>query len=119
MPPCAPFAAVLVAGLAASACAASAPASGASWTAQRWAAQAVRDVAGGPFAFSAAPYGDDGFQFRLSLRTGTFGISSAQGAAPEDAQLRAAAENAAPTGCTLSSIARTPDGGALASYDCL
>lgn len=87
------------------------------WNAQSWAAQTIRDVTSGPFGFSASPYGDDGFQFRISLKTGAFGIASADGA-PDDAQLRDAAEAAAPDGCELRSVERTPDGGALADYDC-
>jgi hypothetical protein len=97
-----------------SACA-SAPAGG-GWTQQSWASQAIRQVTGGPFSFSAAPYGGDGFKIRLAIRMNAVGASAS--GAPDDAQLQAAAQAAAPEGCTVKSVTRQADGSAVADYDC-
>jgi hypothetical protein len=93
-------------------------ASGSDWTSQSWASQAMRSVTGGPFGFSAEPYGD-GLKFKLTIKTGAVGLAGAETATfPGDEDLMAAATNAAPEGCKVKSVTRTPDGGAVADYDC-
>ena len=108
-------AAVLTVAAFASSCA-SAPSSG-SWSASSWNGLAPQNVYGGNYQFFAAPAEGQGFKLKFSVKTdGNFNIASA--GPPAEADLEAAAEAAAPEGCTLVSIERTPDGGALADYDC-
>ncbi len=89
---------------------------GTGWTPASWAAQAAKDFNQGPYAFSASPYGADGFKLTLRLRPDAFNIQSV--GSPDDEDLRAAAEAAAPSGCTLNSVSRTETGEAIADYDC-
>lgn len=96
---------------------ASCASTGPGWTPASWAAQGAKTLNQGPYAFSAAPYGEDGFKLTLKLRPSAFGIQSA-GSMPDDEDLRAAAEAAAPEGCSLVSVTRTETGDAIADYDC-
>nr|WP_321441668.1 hypothetical protein [uncultured Hyphomonas sp.] len=108
-------AAVLTVAAFVSGCAA-APSSG-SWSASSWNGLAPQNVYGGNYQFFAAPAEGQGFKLKFSVKTdGNFNIASA--GPPAEADLEAAAEAAAPEGCTLVSVERTPDGGALADYDC-
>lgn len=90
---------------------------GGAWTPASWAAQTAKTFNQGPYAFSAAPYGEDGFKLTLKLRPSAFGVQSA-GSMPDDDDLRAAAEAAAPEGCSLKAVTRTETGEAIADYDC-
>ncbi|KCZ54929.1 hypothetical protein HY29_01615 [Hyphomonas beringensis] len=102
---------VLSAALALSACAASSS----GWSAAAWNGLPDRTVAGGNYSFFAAPVEGQGFKLKFSVKTdGSFGVASAP---TEDALLEAASA-AAPEGCTLATLERTPDGGAVADYAC-
>jgi hypothetical protein len=91
--------------------------SGGGWSASTWNGLAPQNVYGGGYQFYAAPAEGQGFKLKFTLKTdGNFGIAS--GAAPTDAELAEAAKAAAPEGCAFVSVERTPDGGALADYDC-
>ena len=88
-----------------------------SWSASSWNGLAPQNVYGGGYQFHAAPAEGQGFKIKFTLKTdGNFGIAS--GTAPTDEELMEAAESAAPEGCTVASVERTPDGGAVADYDC-
>jgi len=113
------LAALSIGALALAACATPSPASSVRvWGPEGWAAQPAKTVSGGRFAFSAMPYGRDGFQLKLSIKTGAVGISGAANGAPDEAQLLEAAKAAAPEGCSVKSVTRTEDGGAVADYEC-
>ncbi|RAN38241.1 hypothetical protein [Hyphomonas pacifica] len=102
---------VLSAALALSACAASSP----RWSASTWNGLPDRTVAGGGYSFFAAPVEGQGFKLKFSVKTdGSFGVASA----PNEDALLEAARAAAPEGCRLLAFERTPDGGAVADYDC-
>ena len=102
--------AVLVSGYASSA-------SSAGWSASSWNGLAPQNVYGGNYQFYAAPAEGQGFKLKFSVKTdGNFNIASA--GPPAEADLEAAAKAAAPEGCTLVSVARTADGGAIADYNC-
>ena len=88
------------------------------WTQASWASQAVKSVTQGPYAFSASPYGEDGFKLTLTIRRPLVSVQSGVDMIPDDEALRAAAEAAAPNGCKLKSVARTETGDAVADYDC-
>ncbi|RAN41181.1 hypothetical protein [Hyphomonas sp. GM-8P] len=108
-------AAVLTVAAFASGCAAG-PSSG-SWSASSWNGLAPQNVYGGNYQFYAAPAEGQGFKLKFTVKTdGNFNIASA--GPPAEADLEAAAKAAAPEGCTLASIERTADGGAVADYDC-
>ncbi len=72
------------------------------------------DARGIGFGVGLPPGGGDGVLFTLRFRT-----ADADDAAPiTEADFRAAAEAAAPEGCTLAALTPQADGGMLASYDC-
>ncbi|MEZ6001974.1 hypothetical protein [Hyphomonas sp.] len=109
-------AAILIAAAFVSGCTAGGASSG-SWSASSWNGLAPQNVYGGNYQFFAAPAEGQGFKLKFTVKTdGNFNIASA--GPPAEADLEAAAEAAAPEGCTLASIERTPDGGAVADYDC-
>ena len=88
-----------------------------SWSASSWNGLAPQNVYAGGLQYYAAPAEGQGFKLKFTLKTdGNFGIAS--GEAPTDAELEAAAKTATPDGCTFVSVQRTPDGGALADYNC-
>ncbi len=89
---------------------------GAGWTPASWAAQSAKSFTQGSYAFSAAPYGEDGFKLTLKLDASLFSVQRA--GAPDEETLRAAAAAAAPAGCTLKTIERTETGETIADYDC-
>ena len=100
--------------LAVAACASGGSSSG-SWSASSWNGLAPQNVYGGGYQFYAAPAEGQGFKLKFTVRTdGNFNIAST----PAEADLEAAARAATPEGCTFVSVERTPDGGALADYDC-
>ena len=108
-------AAILIAAAFVSGCASS-PSSG-SWSASSWNGLAPQNVYAGNYQFFAAPAEGQGFKLKFTVKTdGNFNVASA--GPPADADLKTAAEAAAPEGCTLVSVERTPDGGAVADYDC-
>ena len=108
-------AAILIAAAFASGCASGG--SGGSWSASSWNGLAPQNVYAGNYQFFAAPVEGQGFKLKFTVKTdGNFNIASA--GPPADADLQTAAEAAAPEGCTLVSVERTQDGGALADYDC-
>ncbi len=85
------------------------------WSAATWSGLPDRTVAGGGYSFFAAPAEGQGFKLKFSVKTdGTFGVAEA----PTEDALIEAATAAAPEGCTFLSLDRTPDGGAIADYDC-
>lgn len=87
------------------------------WSASSWNGLAPQNVYAGNYQFFAAPAEGQGFKLKFTVKTdGNFNIASA--GPPPEADLQTAAETAAPAGCTLVSVKRTPDGGALADYDC-
>ena len=108
--------AILIAAAFVSGCASGGGGSG-SWSASSWNGLAPQNVYGGNYQFFAAPAEGQGFKLKFTVKTdGNFNIASA--GPPAEADLEAAAEAAAPEGCTLVSVERTPDGGAVADYDC-
>ena len=108
-------AAILIAAVSVSSCA-SGPSTG-SWSASSWNGLAPQNVYAGNYQFFAAPAEGQGFKLKFTVKTdGNFNVASA--GPPADADLQTAAEAAAPEGCTLVSVERTPDGGAVADYDC-
>ncbi|MBD3771501.1 MAG: hypothetical protein IE925_15320 [Rhodobacterales bacterium] len=110
-------AAVLTVAAFVSGCASGGGASSGSWSASTWNGLAPQNVYGGNYQFFAAPAEGQGFKLKFTVKTdGNFNIAS--GEAPSEADLTAAASAAAPEGCTLISVERTPDGGAVADYDC-
>lgn len=87
------------------------------WSASMWNGLPDQTVVGGNYAFLASPMEGQGFKLKFSVKTdGNFGVASAEPAS-EDALLEAA-QAAAPEGCTVITVERTPDGGAVADYDC-
>ena len=108
---------IAAAALVVAACASGGGGSGGSWSASTWNGLAPQNVYGGGYQFYAAPAEGQGFKLKFTVKTdGNFGIAS--GDAPGEADLEAAAKAAAPEGCTFVSLERTPDGGAVADYDC-
>ena len=88
-----------------------------SWSASTWNGLVPQNVYGGNYQFYAAPAEGQGFKLKFTLKTdGNFGIAS--GEAPDEADFEEAAKAAAPEGCSFVSVTRTPDGGAVAEYDC-
>lgn len=72
------------------------------------------DARGIGFGVSLPPGGGDGAVFTLRFRTADAG--EAAPATEED--FRAAAQAAAPEGCTVAALTPRPDGSMLATYDC-
>lgn len=105
---------ILVSALALAACASG---GGGGWSAAMWNGMPDQTVAGGAYSFLASPMEGQGFKLKFSLKTdGTFRTAGAEPAGED--MLAEAAKAAAPEGCTFVSLERTPDGGAVADYDC-
>ena len=106
-------AAILIAAVSVSSCA-SGPSTG-SWSASSWNGLAPQNVYAGNYQFFAAPAEGQGFKLKFSVKSdGTFGVAEA----PTKDALLEAAKAATPEGCSFVSLERTPDGGAVADYDC-
>tara|TARA_X000001316_G_C920221_1_gene34384 strand:+ start:629 stop:952 length:324 start_codon:yes stop_codon:yes gene_type:complete len=90
-------------------------ASSSGWSASTWNGLPDRTVAGGGYSFFASPAEGQGFKLKFSVKSdGTFGVAEA----PTKDTLLEAAKAATPEGCSFVSLERTPDGGAVADYDC-
>ena len=90
-------------------------ASSSGWRASTWNGLPDRTVAGGGYSFFASPAEGQGFKLKFSVKSdGTFGVAEA----PTEDALLEAAKAATPEGCSFVSLERTPDGGAVADYDC-
>lgn len=90
-------------------------ASSSGWSASTWNGLPDRTVVGGGYSFFASPAEGQGFKLKFSVKTdGTFGVAEA----PTEDALLEAAKAAAPEGCDFVALERTPDGGAVADYDC-
>lgn len=102
---------------------ASCASSGSGWTPASWAAQGARTLNQGPYAFFAAPYGEDGFQLSLKIDASLFSAQSERPLSTEElviasGVLRDAANAAAPEGCQFTSMRRIADDEFIADYDC-
>lgn len=87
------------------------------WSASAWNGLAAQTIGTENYSFFAAPLDGEGFKLKLTLATdGAFRIQEGEDTFPEE--LRIAAEQAAPEGCRLDTIALAADGSAEASYDC-
>lgn len=88
------------------------------WSASAWNGIAAQTIGTDNYSFFAAPLDGEGFKLKLTLATdGMFRVQEGEDDTfPEE--LRAAAEQAAPEGCKLDTLAIAADGSAEAAYDC-
>lgn len=107
----------LAAGVVLAACASGSGEPTMRWSASSWNGLAPQTIGTQNYSFFAVPQDGQGFKLKLTLVTdGNFRVQEGEDTLPEE--LRAAAEQAAPEGCTLDTLTLAADGSAEAAYDC-